>query len=119
MRLELTFSKEEMALIQKAKEILSHKTGGSLKSTVLEMASQVIKAQEPKNSPTATVAVAVKAVTPRLRREILQRDQCCCQHIDPETGRICGSKIFLEVDQMLLSSDVVDVTKALKKAILD
>src|SRR6266704_4716940 len=48
VRIEITFSKEEMAVLKKAQELLSHKTGGRLKETVLEMALKVVKAAEPK-----------------------------------------------------------------------
>lgn len=48
VRLELTFSKDEMATIERAREILSHKTGGALNAAILEMARVVIKAAQPK-----------------------------------------------------------------------
>lgn len=97
VRVEVTFSKEEMQVIGKAQAILSHKTGGNIKATLLEMANQIIKAQVPKNRPAATVAV--QTTTPRLRKEILHRDRSC-QYKDHKSGRICGSKYFLEVDHV-------------------
>ena len=42
VRVELTFSKAEMELIKKAQGLLSHKTGGGLKLSILEMAAQVV-----------------------------------------------------------------------------
>jgi hypothetical protein len=113
-RIELTFTKDEMALIKNAQELLSHKTGGTLKATFLELAKKAIQDAKPKsrisfqtiNSSTATVAVksqsaikALKTVTPRLKKFILTKD-LCCQFKDSRTGRLCGSKFFLEVDHI-------------------
>ena len=98
VRVELTFSKEEMELIKKAQELLSTKTGGRLKDTLVETAKRVIKEFEPKKS--ATAVAATKSVTPKLKREILKRDQCC-QFRDLKTNRVCGAKLFLEVDHVL------------------
>ena len=76
------------------------------------MAERTVKSYEPKTKSksketaafTATVAVEfeekeLKSVTPRLKKEILKRDQCC-QFKDPKTGKICGSKYFLEIDHI-------------------
>ena len=98
VRVELTFTKEEMALIETARTILSNKTGGHLKDTIVEMAKVVIKQAAPRKVD-STATVAVKSVTPRLKREILQRDQVC-QFTDPITGRKCNSKFYLEVDHI-------------------
>ena len=123
MRVELTFSKEEMAVIKAAQAALSHKTGGGLKETLIELANHVLKARR----STATVAVKTadnssaavevpttpktnnkiavasksltKTVTPRLKREILERDKFC-QFIDLKTGKACGSRHFLEIDHI-------------------
>ncbi len=43
MRIELTFSKEEMELLKKAQELLSNQTGGGLKATILELAKKSLK----------------------------------------------------------------------------
>lgn len=141
VRVELTFTKEEMQLIEIARALLSNKTGGGLKATLVAMAEKIVKELKPKtsidevvvskvknhrktsienevtkhssnlgSSSTATVAVksaaatlasaaGLKSVTPRLKREILQRDQFC-QFKDPATGRLCGSRFFLEVDHI-------------------
>jgi hypothetical protein len=119
-RVELTFSREEMGVIQKAQALLSHQTGGNLKCTFMEMAKQVIRASSirmrkqglqsfstgkipssvaitPVSIPTATVAV--KTITPKLRREILARDQVC-QFTNIKTGKMCGSGFFLEIDHI-------------------
>ncbi len=106
VRIEFTFSKEEMELLKKAQELLSHKTGGNLKNTVLEMAQKTVISSELKKSKVgshaaagSTATVAAKSVTPKLKREILNRDQVC-QYKNKETGKICGSKHFLEIDHI-------------------
>lgn len=122
-RLELTFAKEEMEIIKKAQSLLSNKTGGGLKDTILEMAKKVVKTTEPKiikelvssdkvnsvkeslKSPsketstlTATVAVKSKVSLP-IKKQIRHRDQVC-QFKDLKTGRICGSRHYLEIDHV-------------------
>ena len=149
VRIELTLTKDEAELLKKAQELLSNKTGGSLKNTLIEMAERTVKSYEPKTKVkpnhkpdhepmakpndepkaksnyadenknkfkskenttfTATMAVnkkelkkkdaELKSVTPRLKKEILVRDQCC-QFKNPKTGKICGSKRFLEIDHI-------------------
>ena len=162
VRVELTFSKEEMKLLEEARALLSHKTGGNLKDTLIEMAKKTIHAHQPKvktkgsagvlgvkvdveaktqqasakeirtaatastaatSTATATAATASTAATstaatttttstataavkspPRwptlkLKREILRRHQGC-QFKDPNTGKLCGSRFFLEVDHI-------------------
>ncbi len=111
-RLEFTFSKEEMEIISKAQSLLSNKTGGGLKDTILEMAKRIVKANEPKpakvevmprketNTFNATVAVNSKKTIPlNFKKEIKQRDQIC-QFVDVKSGRQCDSKHFLEIDHI-------------------
>lgn len=120
VRLELTFSQEEMKVIRKAQELLSHQTGGGLKETLVALAEKLIQRQNSNNksiekvsvaSPTATMTmmtvkttatVAVKptgALTPNLKQRVFHRDQCC-QYKDRQTGKVCGSRYFLEVDHI-------------------
>lgn len=119
VRLEITFSKAEMEMLQKAQAILSHKTGGSLKETILEMAEETLKQsqalkpsqrlqthqklknrQTSKTQVTSTVEVTpTKKISKRMKSEILNKDQFC-QFKDIKTGRICGSKFFLEIDHI-------------------
>jgi len=39
----------------------------------------------------------LKTLTPKTRRQIFQKDQCC-QFVDKTTGRQCGSTFLLEID---------------------
>ena len=107
-----------MELIKSAQSLLSNKTGGGLKDTLVELAKKLVKSYEPKqstkdrsksdqkheieeskNKPTFTSTVEVKSVTPRLRKEIINRDQGC-QFVDLKTGKRCDSEYFLEVDHI-------------------
>jgi len=103
VRIELTFSKEEMALIKSAQALLSHKTGGTLKATFLEMANKIVKTSTAtvavKNPSMTRVPATLKTVTPRLKKEILNRDQVC-QFKDEKSGKICASNYFLEIDHI-------------------
>ncbi len=99
-RLELTFTKQEMEVLRKAQSLLSNKTGGGLKDTILEMANKIIHSNE-RRTFTSTVEIKkLKSVTPKLRKEVLLRDQSC-QFKDLKTGKICGAKHFLEVDHIV------------------
>lgn len=145
VRVELTFSKEEFALIQQVQASLSGQSGGEFKNTIVEMARIIEKMNLPnkKNiatsnatstSPTehvtqynitATVAVksgnevnlynktyirdkanknhkankANKTLTLKMKKEIKLRDQYC-QFKDHLTGKVCGSRYYLEVDHI-------------------
>src|SRR6185312_10475990 len=63
VRVELTFSKDEMVLLKRAQDILSHKTGGDLKRTLLEMAQKVVSVAEPKARKTDLPAVEESTAT--------------------------------------------------------
>ncbi|MNL31654.1 hypothetical protein D3C87_1534530 [compost metagenome] len=38
-----------------------------------------------------------KTLTPKIKREIIQRDKCC-KYVDPLTGKQCGSSYFQQID---------------------
>lgn len=110
-RIEMTFTKEEMDLIEKAQSVLSNKVGGGLKDTILEMAKRITQSKlhdsklskevcTKKESLKSTSAAEVKSLGLKLKKEILQKDQFC-QFKDTKTGRVCGSKYYLEVDHIL------------------
>jgi len=57
VRLEMTFSKEEMDVLEEAQALLSNKTGGRLRDTFIEMARKVIKDSKPRLPSDATSKV--------------------------------------------------------------
>ena len=83
----------ENAIAQKTKVSDHEATSGSTPDATQE------GGQDTTQKTTATVAVkpAPKSVTPKLRKVMLQRDQCC-QYKDPLTGKQCQSRWQLEVD---------------------
>jgi hypothetical protein len=124
VRVELTITKEKMALLDRVRQQLSNKTGGGLKDTILALAkfagaepkvkvpnpdatvaAAPASADAPNPAPAAVLALATarapvrKTVAPKLRREIIARDQCC-QFRDSATGQVCGSQFFLEIDHI-------------------
>ncbi len=111
VRIELTFSKAEMAILQKAQELLSNQTGGSLKATILKLAKKSLKAKQNMRSDatiSATLAVnlplanakSARYVPAAVKRSIFTRDKHC-QFTDRNTNKICGSKYFLEIDHVV------------------
>lgn len=96
VRVELTFSKEEMVLIEKAKELISNKGGATLKDSLVQMAELTISKYQPKK---VEFSADLKSVTPALKKVVIGRDQHC-QFVDHKSGNICGSKYFLEVDHI-------------------
>lgn len=108
VRLELTLSKELHDKIQKAQELLSHSIPTKDLIAYLDYITDKViqqrtlaqnkhgkkKSETDSGNSTATVAVNL---TPRMKKMILNRD-LCCQYKDPVSGKVCGSKWFLQVD---------------------
>ncbi|MFZ4403305.1 MAG: HNH endonuclease, partial [Pseudobdellovibrionaceae bacterium] len=115
VRVELTFTAEEMTWIKTAQDLLSNSTGGGLKETLVHLAKTLVskeqqaqsKAQiktqtsEKSESEDSQNLNPPKSAVPSLttRRQVFQRDQCC-QYQDPKTGVQCGSRKFLSVDHI-------------------
>lgn len=122
VRIEMTFTEKEMESITQARHILSNKTGGTMKDTFVEMANSLVKANQIKINQnenenklklgeaevsTATVAAgravgistAIVAVPTKIRKTVLARDGSC-QFKNKVTGKVCGSKFFLEADHI-------------------
>ncbi len=59
VRIELTFSKEEMELLQEVQALMSNQTGGSLKATVLELAKKYLKTLPTKSTTSSRRTCAV------------------------------------------------------------
>ncbi len=54
----------------------------------------------PAESESASAARRIP-VRPSVRRLVIQRANGCCEYRDPETGRVCGSRLRIEVDHHL------------------
>ncbi|MFZ4405228.1 MAG: HNH endonuclease, partial [Pseudobdellovibrionaceae bacterium] len=101
VRVELTFTKEEMAWIKQAQDLLSNATGGGLKETLVHLAKTLVSKEQQARSKQTPYLNPTKSGVPSLavRRQVFQRDQCCQYH-DPKTGLQCGSRKFLSVDHI-------------------
>jgi hypothetical protein len=95
IRLEITLSKEQWQKLQQMKSLLPNGSGEW--SEVLEyLADQVI---EKKTKAKTLPKPSEKRVNISMRKHIRNRDQCC-QHKDKITGRICGTKLNLQIDHI-------------------
>jgi hypothetical protein len=119
VRVELTFSKEQMELLNRAGELLSHALpGAALAEVIASLAERYVKqrtggkspakneyssALRQKSNSTAEVPgcqkISQKPVPSSVKKAILNRNEGC-QFKDSKTGRICGSKYFLQADHI-------------------
>ncbi|MFZ4402918.1 MAG: HNH endonuclease [Pseudobdellovibrionaceae bacterium] len=108
VRVELTFTAEEMTWIQQAQDLLSNATGGGLKETLAHLAKTLVSKEQQARSKAVNSATSQPpyfnpsksgAASSKARRQVFQRDQCC-QYKDPKTGVQCGSRKFLSVDHI-------------------
>ena len=128
VRVSLTLSKELADKIQQAQELLSHALGTNDLVTYLEyLTDKVIKQKtatrnfkntevksefkpkacaESKTKPESTATVAVnhakqpiaKADFSSRTKKLILKQQQSCQHKDPNSGKQCGSRWFLQID---------------------
>jgi hypothetical protein len=95
VRLEITLSKEQWEKLQHMKSLLPNGSGEW--SEVLEyLADKVI---EKKTKAKTLPKPSKERVNISMRKHIRNRDQCC-QHKDKTTGRICGTKLNLQIDHI-------------------
>ncbi|MNK89444.1 hypothetical protein D3C87_1094550 [compost metagenome] len=91
-----------------AHQISQEHKAHTLESTIEVLADFYLNAKEGKAKDVATIQKLQneaslgtekinKAITPRMRRLVIQRDKCC-QHKDPTTNLKCGSRFALQAD---------------------
>ncbi len=123
--LTITFTKEQIALLKKTRDSIAHAIpDGGWPEVLSYLAQKEIKRRtqvrkKSLSNASTSPAVAMNGIaqqstiappaehtrqssTPRtipstMRKAIINRDQTC-QYKDPESGRICGSTRFLQVD---------------------
>jgi hypothetical protein len=104
IRMQLTFTKEQVLLIEQAREALSH-IHPHLTMTELFTIFAERTLRQKGRSATATAKMAVKAtenkfyISRDFRRRVF-REEKCCQWRNRRTGKICGSKFQLQVDHI-------------------
>lgn len=108
--LTISFSKEQMVLLEQVKDLVSHCVPDNKWAEVItylakkevqkrtQLKRPALKAEQ-KTKETMHVKTQRKSLSPNLRKSIFIRDQCC-QYKDPQTNRVCGSKKFLEIDHI-------------------
>jgi hypothetical protein len=111
VRLEFTVSKELFEKLQQCKDLAAHTLSqnnqDSSWASVLEVVanSYLAKKKELKTEgnnklnpvTTASVVKVNKTLTPKVKRQVYRRDQCC-QYKDPLTGRKCESTFAPQTD---------------------
>jgi hypothetical protein len=95
IRLEITFTKEQWEKLQHMKSLLPNGSGEW--SEVLEYLTD--KVIEKKTKAKTLPKSSAKRINISMRKHIRNRDQCC-QHKDKITGRICGTKLNLQIDHI-------------------
>lgn len=122
--LTITLSKEQMAILKQAQDLIAHAVPDKKwADTITYLAQKEIQRRtqlkkphstkessplsstqsQDKNSSTITTVttlagVAKRKIIPRgIKKQILNKDRCC-QYKDPNTGKVCGSTRFTQVD---------------------
>lgn len=108
VRLEVTLTKEQWELLQKAKSDLSHLVpDGNWADVLAELAKREIKSREPKRTLNANAQFAsapevkmnsAATITKQMRQQVFNRAQHHCEHIDLKTKHKCKSTYQLQVD---------------------
>lgn len=108
VRLEITFTEEQMTTLQQAKDLFSHSLPeASWAEVITSLAQKQIGKVKGKNkvTPRATRGFCVKQkrkyMTLATRRTLLERANNCCEYIDPISGRKCENHYQLQVDHRM------------------
>lgn len=126
--LTIPFSKDQMALLEQVKDLLSHSVEGGkwadiiayLARKEIQKKTKIKRQSKPaiQTKPAAiievlngadkdtnlsstkpSIAATRKPIAISLRKGIFTRDKCC-QYRDPATNKICGATRFLEIDHV-------------------
>jgi hypothetical protein len=93
---QMTFTAEQWAEIEKAKAATSNLLPNGSYSEVLALLAHKENAKRDKKAKPRTTT---STLTPAKKKFVLQRDRCC-QHRDHRNGKICGSRFHLQVDHI-------------------
>jgi hypothetical protein len=116
VRLEITLNKDQMAIVQRAREVLSHTLPGATNAELFTyLAEFLIQKRDPlvkkpakaraAKTPASEAEVKNTATPTRRKlpaatiRAVHQRD-VCCQWRDRETGEICGTRFQTQADHI-------------------
>lgn len=116
--LTITLSKEQMKLLEQAQDLIAHAVPEKKWSELITYLAQkevlrrtVVKKRNitestmhlkelyPNKEMSKTLRVKRKPIKASLKKSILH-EQACCQFKDPESGKICASTRFLQIDHI-------------------
>ena len=109
--LTITFSKEQIAILEKASDLMSHALPDhkwaeiitALAEKEIQRRTEIKRSNQARDNTYPVIKrnlpATRKAIRPNLRKTIFEKDQCC-QFKDPLTNKICGSVRFLEIDHI-------------------
>ncbi len=112
-RLTLILEKDALEAIKRVKELLSHSHPGASYAEIFQhLALDFVKRKDPlkqKNKlaavkspasdmPHVNVPHPSKTPPAAIRRDVLQRAAGKCEYKDPLTGRVCGSRLRVEIE---------------------
>lgn len=112
VRMELTFTEEQMASLKKVKDLISHSLPDATwaeiisylsnkqiqKSLGKEKASKASTPTTTQSFPAAGVRKSIKITT---RRELLTKANHCCEYVDPISKKRCSGKFQLQIDHIV------------------
>lgn len=123
--LTMTFSKEQMAILEKAQNLMGHMVSGQKWAELFtHLAEKEINRRSPKveikkimnqngqtkiekhtdvtkqKNQSPRLEVRPKHISLKTRKEALNPDTACCQFRDPATNKTCGSLKFLQIDHI-------------------
>ncbi|WP_373999168.1 HNH endonuclease [Bdellovibrio bacteriovorus] len=108
VRLEVTFTEEQMEVLMKAKDSLSHVLpDGDWTSLFLHLATKQLKKEHGKKSSlkdansTQSFTAQRKHIKITLKRELLHKANHCCEFVSPTDGKKCESTYQLQIDHRI------------------
>jgi hypothetical protein len=97
--LTLTLSRAQIEILEQARDLTSTATGDLTWAETFTYLAKKEIARRKAEATTDTVVKTTATVTPRLKREVFAR-HVTCQYKDPTTGRVCGSRRYLQIDHI-------------------
>lgn len=108
VRLEMTFTEEQMVSLQKAQASLSHVLpDGNWADLFLHLATKHLKKEQGKKisakEPQVTQGFAAQRrhIKITLKRELLHKANHCCEFVSPTDGKKCESTYQLQIDHRI------------------
>lgn len=106
VRIELTLDKESYERLQRAQALLSNAVGDKdLVSFINYVSEKIIQQrssvrQAPRKKSSDLVPILAKTFSLQMQKRQAHAKHSACQYKDPLSGKICGSKYFLQVDHI-------------------